>query len=269
MGKGPLGRHSQQPAQYAPEVLHGIPRADSRTALGLRGPLPFSGADLWTGYELSWLAPSGMPQVGVLRIEIPCETPALIESKSLKLYLNSLNQEPFASAEAVARVISDDLSECAGAQTGSAILTLADSRRAGLSELPGASIDDIDAEIESYEVDPDLLRIGEERAEETLRSDLLRSLCPVTGQPDWASLMVRYSGPRIEPASLLRYVVSFRQHQDFHEACVERIFRDVQEHCETETLSVWALYSRRGGLDISPFRSDFESVPEPLRVGRM
>jgi 7-cyano-7-deazaguanine reductase len=269
MGKGPLGRRSEQPQQYAPEVLHAIPRAEARTALGLKGPLPFSGADFWTGYELSWLEPNGSPQVGVLHLVVPCETPALIESKSLKLYLNSLNQEPFASREAVTRVISDDLSRCAGAAVSAEVVSVAACRSAGLDDLPGVSVDGVDAEIDRYEVDPDLLEIGDERADETLSSDLLRSLCPVTGQPDWASLVVRYSGPRISAASLLRYIVSFRQHQDFHEACVERIFRDIQERCETEALSVWALYTRRGGLDISPFRSDFEPVPEALRTARM
>jgi len=269
MAAGPLGRDSRQPTQYAPEVLHAIPRADARTALGLLGALPFSGADLWTGYELSWLQPDGKPQVAVLHLGVPCESPALIESKSLKLYLNSLNQEAFAAPTAVSRVIAEDLARVAGAEVGVRIESVEACTAAGLVALPGERIDDLAVEVAGYEVDAALLAVGDEPVSETLRSDLLRSVCPVTGQPDWASVMIRYRGARIERTSLLRYLISYRQHADFHEACVERMFRDIQDRCETEALSVWALYTRRGGLDIAPFRSDFEAVPDAIRVGRM
>jgi 7-cyano-7-deazaguanine reductase len=273
MDGGPLGngsgQGSRQPAQYAPDILHAIPRSESRTVLGLLGTLPFSGADLWTGYELSWLDPNGKPQVGVLRVRVPCETPALIESKSLKLYLNAMNQEPFATPTAVARVIGEDLSRVAGAEVAVSVLPLTTVAEQGLVALTGESIDALEVEMGTYEVASELLMTAEDRVDETLRSDLVRSVCPVTGQPDWASVMVRYRGPRIDAASLLRYLVSYRQHADFHETCVERMFRDIQDRCDTEALTVWALYTRRGGLDISPFRSDFEPVPEALRLARM
>ena len=261
-----LGREVAYPRHYDPTLLFPIPRAAGRQALPLDGALPFIGHDRWHAYELSWLDPRGKPVVATATLTVPASTPHLIESKSLKLYLNSLNASRFDDGEAVRARIADDLSQAAGGRVGVHF---------GLPPLsgddPAICIDALDVGIDSYgPPDPGLLRAdpGDE-ADETLRSELLKSNCPVTGQPDWATVDIAYRGPRIDRASLLRYLVSFREHAGFHEQCVEQIFVDLLARCGPQRLSVEARYTRRGGLDINPWRATPGAVlPAPGRDPR-
>jgi 7-cyano-7-deazaguanine reductase len=265
----PLGKPAQYRERYDPGLLFAIERAPQRAALGLGDVLPFSGADLWTAYELSWLDPRGKPEVAIARFSVPAGSPRIVESKSLKLYLNAFSQTPFDSAAAVERTIAADLGRAFGA--GVAVEVIGPRTFAGLriDELAGESIDDVAIEVHDYSPRPDFLAASGPAVEEVLVSQLFKSNCPVTGQPDWGSVQVRYRGPRIDRAGLLRYLVSFRQHAAFHEHCVERIFVDVQERCRPEQLTVYARFTRRGGIDINPFRSDWEQPPPPgVRTAR-
>ncbi len=266
----PLGKASDYPERYDPAQLAPVPRNDGRSALELAGSLPFMGEDLWTAYELSWLNGRGKPVVAVAEFRFPCTTPNLVESKSFKLYLNSFNQEPVDSANALRATLERDLSQAAGGPVGVTLHALDAFRRRGLDVLPGTCLDDLDVAIDRYQPSADLLAPDPERGRvaESVHSHLLRSKCPVTGQPDWASVMIDYEGPAISHESLLRYVVSFRQHQDFHEQCVERIFRDLMQQCRPERLTVYARYTRRGGLDINPWRSTHQPEAPAWRLER-
>ena len=255
-----LGREVAYPSHYDAGLLFPIARAAARRELGLDpGALPFAGFDRWQAFELAWLDARGKPQVATATLRVPCDSPNLVESKSLKLYLNSLNDERFADAEALRARIVADLSAAAGAPVAMAFGV------PGISAAgEGESIDAIDIGIDHYDPPrPDFLAASTgEVVEETLRSELLKSNCPVTGQPDWASVSIAYRGPRIDRAGLLRYLCSFRHHAGFHEQCVERIFTDVLARCRPQWLSVEARYTRRGGLDINPWRAT-PGVPEP------
>ena len=260
----PLGRETEYPPTYAPEVLFAVPRNDSRAALGLGDDLPFRGVDIWNAWELTWLGPGKRPVVATAEIRVPATTANLIESKSLKLYLGSFAMTEFRGPAEVRDAILHDLSGCAGGSVDVSLNT--DST---VAVLDGQCIDLLEVECSAWEVDAGLLRAeASEIVEESLHTHLLRSLCPVTAQPDMGSLQVTYAGPRIDPAALLRYIVSFREHNDFHEACVERIFVDISERCCPEKLSVYARYQRRGGIDINPFRSNVESRPDNPRLWR-
>ena len=267
----PLGKMTEYPDVYAPEVLFAIPREKDREKLNLGDELPFSGVDLWTAYELSWLNERGKPVVATAELSFPATSPNIVESKSLKLYFNSLTGMRYASSDALQTLIARDLGEVAGANA-EVRLTLSSEFRPITIGLPdGACIDDQEIEIESYDVNAELLTGSTEDGvivDETLYSRLLKSNCPITNQPDWATLSVRYQGARISRTSLLKYIVSFRNHDGFHEQCVEQIFMDLQRHCEPQALSVYARYTRRGGLDINPFRSNFESPPDNRRLWR-
>lgn len=267
---------SPYPRDYAPSVLVGIPRVEGRAALGLAADLPFSGVDVWHAHELSWLEPRGKPVVATAELRVPASSPNLLESKSLKLYLASWNGVRCASPGDVERTMAADLAQVVGSEPALR-LTLAPAPGAAPAPLvapPGACIDGLDVSIDAYDVRPELLEgaVEEggdvEEVEETLHSHLLRTNCPVTGQPDWATLVVRYHGRRIHPAALLRYLVSYRSHAAFHEHCVERIFVDLRRYCAPRALTVFALYTRRGGIDINPFRSDFEGAPDGARAWR-
>lgn len=226
--------------------------------------------DIWNCYELSWLTPAGKPVVAIGEFSIPADSPNIIESKSFKLYLNSLNQSAFDSREALRAVLQKDLSAAAGAPVGVRLRSLDEVAEEGIGRLPGRCIDELDIAVDGYEQPrPELLRCDAGRiVEEQLYSHLLKSNCPVTGQPDWGTLVVDYQGPALDPASLLAYLVSFRQHQDFHEQCVERIFLDLQRLLQPQALSVYARYVRRGGLDINPYRSLAEVAPDNRRLVR-
>ena len=273
----PLGRTASYPDRYDAGLLFPIPRAPQRQALGIAGALPFLGADLWTAFELSWLNARGKPQVALAQITVPCESVNLIESKSLKLYLGSFNNTCFADAAEVQARLRADLTEAAwrGAtvQTGVGVRLIgADAfDQQGLQELDGLSLDRLDLDCTQYHPAAELLGAAFDEAPvtECLTSQLLRSNCPVTGQPDWGRVQISYFGPQIDQAGLLRYIVSFRNHNGFHEDCVERMFMDIRERCRPHQLAVYARYTRRGGLDINPFRSSSpQALPANVRTAR-
>lgn len=253
----PLGKATEYQNHYAPELLFPIPRQLKRHEIGIAdSALPFVGEDLWNAYELSWLNTKGKPVVAVGTFRVPADSPNLIESKSFKLYLNSFNQSTFASIDSVAQTMTRDLSAAAGRPVDVALQALASAPTAHIGIPAGILLDDLDIACDRYQPSPDLLTTeAGETVEETLYSHLLKSNCLVTGQPDWAMLVIRYRGRPINRAGLLRYIVSFRNHNEFHEQCVERIFSDLRAHCQPEALAVHARYTRRGGLDINPFRS--------------
>ncbi len=260
----PLGKASVTSEHYDPSLLFPIARAEQRRALGIDGALSFVGVDIWNAYELSWLDPRGKPQVAIGEFRVPATSPNIIESKSLKLYLNSYNQTRIESIDAFRERVSDDLSRAAGAPVAVAVTRSEHFAQFGSGELDGESIDDLPIDIDAYgppNADALCVRTNAETVSETLVSNLLKSNCPVTGQPDWASIQIGYTGAAIDRESLLRYLVSFRRHDDFHEQCVERIFTDISEQCAPTALSVYARYTRRGGLDINPWRSSLVAKP--------
>lgn len=266
----PLGKNSAYISQYDANLLFGIARATKWRELGFTADsLPYVGADIWNCYELSWLLPSGKPVVAVAQISVPADSPNIIESKSFKLYLNSFNQSVYSSFAQVQAVLMADLSKVAQAAVQVEIKTLEAITAEGLHQPQGVCIDDLDINLSVYEQPTlEMLVCGTEQVEEQLYSHLLKSNCPVTGQPDWGSVLVHYRGPALDHASLLTYLVSFRQHQDFHEQCVERIFLDLKKCLNPEFLSVSARYVRRGGLDINPYRSTESTPIENLRLAR-
>ncbi len=266
----PLGRHSEYKSEYDASLLFPIPRAPKWQELGLNGDsLPFSGTDTWNGVEVSWLNEKGKPVVMAGAFVLPHNSPHIIESKSFKLYLNSFNQSRFAAAEDVQAIMAKDLSACAGAPVVVQLSTVHGLTEQGLHQAPGECIDDLDVAIDCYTLNSDYLTADAENpVAEVLHSHLLKSNCPVTGQPDWGTLVVEYTGPCLNREGLLKYLCSFRQHQDFHEQCVERIFIDIKRLCQPEQLTVYARYVRRGGLDINPWRSDCGKVDQNLRLAR-
>ncbi len=265
----PLGKPTSYSDKYAPELLYAMPRSDARDALGIEAELPFSGVDTWNAWELTWLDAGRRPQVATAEIRVPADSPKLVESKSLKLYLNAFSMTKLASVRKVEGIIERDLTALVGAPVEVRVSRVIDTEGARPSRLPGTCIDGLDVECDTWDVDPGLLSSNPEWVvREDLYSHLLRSLCPVTGQPDSGSVLVSYRGPRIDRAGLLRYIVSFRQHSDYHEACVERMFHDISERCGIKQLTVCAQYQRRGGIDINPFRSNFEEPPRSLRLWR-
>ena len=259
-----LGKEVTYGGHYDASVLHPIPRADKRLEIGITEPLPFSGVDIWNAYEFSWLDGRGKPKVALIEFRVPVTSPNIIESKSFKLYLNSYMQTRFADTEVMRQQIARDLSLATGAHVSVILVTINAMACVEIDLLEGALIDDLSIDIESYgppnakylEADLGLI------VEETLVSHLLKSNCPVTGQPDWASLQIRYRGPRLDRAGLLRYLISYREHNEFHEQCVERIFMDISHQCSPQRLAVYARYTRRGGLDINPFRAS-SGLPNP------
>lgn len=269
----PLGKPSAYKAEYDASLLFPIPRQPKRTEIGLPEgrPMPFFGVDIWNAYELSWLNPRGKPQVALASFIIPADTPNIVESKSFKLYLNSFNQTKVASPEALQQMLQQDLSEATGGTVQVRLASEADFGKQRMSELDGLLLDRLDIETDIYEPAPHLLRAEQEESpvEETLVSHLLKSNCLVTGQPDWGSVQIRYVGPPIDQESLLKYLISFRNHNEFHEQCVERIFTDVMRQCKPVKLAVYARYTRRGGLDINPFRTNFNTPwPDNRRNAR-
>ena len=257
--ESPLGKNAGYCQEYDPSLLFPIARQLKRDELGLSSPLPFHGADVWTAYELSWLNKKGKPMVAIGEFSFPADTPNIIESKSFKLYLNSLNGTQFGTQVDVKYRLEQDLSQAAGGKVKVVIHPLEREQKVIADMEDGVCLDDQDIEINEYEVNPNLLTTMDQYADECLYSHLLKSNCLVTGQPDWATLVIRYRGQRIDRASLLRYIVSFRNHNEFHEQCVERIFTDIEKHCKPDVLTVYARYVRRGGLDINPYRSNFQS----------
>ena len=272
-----LGKATAYADRYDPVLLFPLPRAPKREEIGIRGALPFMGADLWTGYELSWLNGRGKPQVAIVHLTVPCETPNIIESKSLKLYLNSFNNSRFDDAQSVQECLRADLSEAVWRGSGRRgavgvrLVLPAQFALEQVHELDGLSLDRLDVECSHYTPAPELLRADPEQGvvEEVLVSDLLKSNCLVTSQPDWGSVRIAYAGAPIDQAGLLRYLVSFRNHNEFHEQCVERIYVDIMARCRPTRLSVYARYTRRGGLDINPWRTSHpQAAPANVRTAR-
>lgn len=270
-----LGKASAYLDQYDASLLFALPRQTKRDELGITGTLPFMGADLWTAYELSWLNPRGKPQVALAHITVPCETPCIVESKSFKLYLNSFNNSVFDSLDAVRECMAQDIGAAAwgkeGARVGVRLISPEQFNTQTIQELHGLSLDRLDLDCTQYTPAPQLLTAAfdEQPVTETLTSQLLKSNCLVTGQPDWGSVQISYSGPQIEQGGLLQYIVSFRNHNEFHEQCVERIYTDIMARCKPTQLSVYARYTRRGGLDINPWRTSHpQAAPPNVRTAR-
>lgn len=266
-----LGQKTEYKSQYDASLLQPVPRRLNREGLGIVEDQPFNqGADVWTCYELSWLNPNGLPQVAIADVAIDFKSENLIESKSFKLYLNSFNQTKFASIEEVEQTLTKDLSQCASGQVSVKIHKLADYTNQPIMNFAGECIDEQEIQIDSYAFSNQYLEnVAEgEIVEETLVSHLLKSNCLITSQPDWGSVQIHYIGKQLNREKLLRYLVSFREHNEFHEQCVERIFTDLMQFAKPKKLTVYARYTRRGGLDINPFRSNFESIPANLRMAR-
>lgn len=263
-----LGQETQYPTQYNPKLLCPLPRLQGRQDLGLSEDLPFKGVDIWHNYEASWLNAKGKPQVAIVQLIVPCTSPYLIESKSLKLYFNSLNFSRFERREQYSERVQSDLSAALGSSLGVRLLPV--EFKYDLARLEGTFLDDLDIDCQDYDLNPQLLRSlnPPNIVTEQVYSHLLRSNCPVTNQPDWGSVHIHYTGAAIEHESLLRYIVSFRQHNDFHEQCVERMFCDIMRTFAPQQLTVRAYYTRRGGLDINPYRSNFEQFTLFERLAR-
>jgi 7-cyano-7-deazaguanine reductase len=252
-------------------MLKAIARAQNRTQLGIGDKLPFSGCDIWNSYELTWLNETGKPVAAMAEFHLPATSPNIIESKSLKLYLHSFSTKKFKSQEKLSAILSQELSKVSGAKTNVKVHEITSIKLEPPVNLPGFCIDNTNAKLSIYNYDPDQLSGGIDhtrQAQETLYSHLFQSNCPMTGQPDWASILISYRGSKIKHDHLLAYLVSFREHAEFHEQCVERIFMDIKRYCQPEVLTIYARYTRRGGLDINPFRSDFENPPANLRLLR-
>ena len=262
----PLGKETSYKQQYDAKLLFPILRQEQRQGLGIGETLPFIGNDLWYAYELSWLDKQGKPQVAVGQFLVPCDSPYLVESKSLKLYLNSFNGTKFASVSNVLQTMIRDLSAATGAEVDVQIQLLSDLKTPGeLIHFDGICLDDLPVACDTYHLKPDFLTFASEKVvTETLYSNLLRSHCRKTGQPDWGSVQITYTGREIDKTGLLRYIVSFRNHQGFSEDCAEQIFTDIMQRCAPEELTVEARYTRRGGLDINPIRTNGKTIPQRL-----
>lgn len=266
----PLGEKSQYKTGYDANLLFPIARKDNREKLGIGESLPFFGYDIWNAYELSWLNLKGKPEIAFAEFIFTENSPYIIESKSLKLYLNSFNNSRFDGPQVVRQTITRDLSEACGAPVEVRFFNEQQWQQLGIQKFAATSIDDLDIEINQYTVCPELLQIqGDQVISEKLCSNLLKSNCLVTGQPDWGSIYIEYTGLQIDHESLLRYIISFRNHNEFAEPAVERIFMDISRQCQPKRLIIYGRYTRRGGLDINPIRSNEQiQLPENLRLFR-
>jgi len=256
MKKNPLGLITSYPNKYAPELLFAIPRQDNRSSLGISSEnLPFIGYDLWRAYELSWLNSRGKPIAAIGEFTIPCESPNIVESKSLKLYLNSMNQTQFTDMTTVEKLVAYDLSRLVNTKVNVRLMPVTSHKELEVVEPPGICIDDLDIDVTCYQPSPHFLKSDENRIiSETLYSEVFRSNCPVTFQPDWGTVVINYRGGAIDHAGLLAYLVSFRTHEGFHEDCTEHIFRDLSAHCSMQNLQISINFLRRGGIEINPIR---------------
>lgn len=272
MKKNPLGQSVEFRQDYSPEILFPIARSENRIRLDIdQNALPFFGYDLWNAYEFSWLNNKGKPQCAVLQMKVPVNSKNMVESKSLKLYLNSFNFKSFESKQALLQCLSRDISSCVAEEVYLELYPLNDLKNLGINYMDAYCLDDIDCEVTDFELNPSYLMLSEQsmhRTEEKLCTHLFRSLCPVTNQPDWASVFVHYQGNAFAQEGLLKYLLSFRNHRGFHEDCVERIFCDIEKKLKPEKLSIAAYFTRRGGIDINPFRSNCEHSIEALRLVR-
>lgn len=255
----PLGKKVSYDMLYDPSLLFPVPREKQRRDIAIdENQLPFNGVDIWNAYELSWLNPKGKPQTAIGEFFFPCESPYIVESKSFKLYLNSFYQTPFENIEEIQDILKKDLAKCVHHDIEIKLIPPSHYQTLQLGSLPGTCLDHLDIETDIYKVNPNLLQHSSEIVEEKVYSELLKSNCLGTRQPDWASVYIHYVGPKINHASLLKYIISFRMHNEFGEHCIERIFMDLHKHCKCQKLTVYGRYTRRGGIDLNPFRSNFE-----------
>lgn len=269
MTGAPLGVPTTYPDAYDAALLFPVPRGPQRMEIGLTGTLPFTGADIWTAFELTWLDPHGKPQVAIANFVVPATSMAIVESKSVKLYLGGFAQTRFDGMAEVQTAIERDLAHATGGSVQVKLAAPADFLPARFADLEGDSLNDLPVAIQRYHLTPELLGTDGPVVEETLKTDLFRSLCPITFQPDFASVQIAYRGPAIDRAALLRYLVSYRCHPGFHEHCVERIFVDIMARCRCDSLSVYARFTRRGGVDINPFRTNAgRPAPPNVRTAR-
>ncbi|MCD6526179.1 MAG: NADPH-dependent 7-cyano-7-deazaguanine reductase QueF [Desulfuromonas sp.] len=267
----PLGKATAYPDQYDAALLFPVPRQLKRDEIGVSHPLPFCGEDQWNGYELSWLNSKGKPVVALAVFRFPCTSEFLVESKSFKLYLNSLNQCRFADTQQVTQLLQRDLSAVVGAPMTVELSGVDEIEPWQVQRLSGICLDEIDLDVEYYQLKAELLMGAadpQQIVDETVHSHLLKSNCLITSQPDWASVWIDYRGAKIDHRALLAYLISFRQHNEFHEQCVERIFTDLMRFCQPERLTVYARYTRRGGLDINPWRSTEKGSAPHWRLSR-
>ena len=264
----PLGKEVAHSRRYHPGHLYPVPRQTGRREIGITGPPLFQGADIWNAYEISWLNTRGRPAVAIGRFIFPGDTANLIESKSLKLYLNSLNLERFDSADQVRQTVEKDLSAAAGGDVAVTLTSPGRFEAEVIGKPPGRCVDELDIEVHAYRLNSGALVTEPVSAAESLHSNLLRTNCPVTGQPDWGTVVIRYEGLRIDPEGLLKYIVSYREHTGFHENCTERIFMDILERCAPSRLLVITQFTRRGGLDINPWRANYPAEPVFTRFAR-
>lgn len=262
MLESPLGKKTTYISHYQRDLLFPIPRKVKRDEIRVPDRLPFKGIDIWNAYELSWLNLKGKPVVALGQFILPCDSPNIIESKSLKLYLNSFTHSKFASVEMVSKTIQKDLSDFAGSDFAVTIIPIEQFSENNIKSFSGTCLDEWDIECNDYLVNPAFLHTEKSCVSEILYSNLLKSNCLVTGQPDWGSVQIEYTGKKINAEGLLKYLVSFRNHNEFHEQCVERIFMDIMQYCQPQQLTVYARYTRRGGLDINPFRSTDKNFPD-------
>ncbi|EHR39781.1 NADPH-dependent 7-cyano-7-deazaguanine reductase QueF [Alishewanella jeotgali] len=265
-----LGKITEYVDQYDAALLQAVPRSLGRDAIGLGQQLPFVGQDIWHGYELSWLNSKGKPQVALATFVVPFDSPNLIESKSFKLYLNSFNQSRFADVGQVYQTMQRDLSACAGKTVKVSLHNVSEIMTFQPTWIPGVCLDELDISVDQYQYQPALLALDPARGqvEEKLHSHLLKSNCLITSQPDWASVFIHYRGAALSHEALLKYLISFRSHNEFHEQCVERIYNDIWQLAKPDFLAVYARYTRRGGLDINPLRSSEPYSPPNIRLSR-
>lgn len=264
----PLGRSTTYVETYTPSLLYPIPRTFARNKTGIHEVIPFKGVDIWNAFELSWLNEKGKPEIAIGELIFSCASKNIVESKSLKLYFNSFNQTRFDSIETVQSVIETDLKLVIGDDVIVRLYRLNEFIGKPLEEFNAISLDTIDVEIDTYHVEKNFLQTSNEKVKENLFTTLFKSNCLATGQPDWGAVYIRYEGNQIDHEGLLKYLISFRNHSGFAEHCVEQIYHEIMEQCQPEKLSVYARYTRRGGLDINPFRSNFEDYPSNNRQVR-
>jgi len=266
----PLGKNVNYQSQYNPDLLFAIDRLEKRNELNIGSKLPFIGEDIWNAYEISWLNENGLPQVAIGEFRFNIESENIVESKSLKLYLNSLNQSRFKSLMTVQSLITSDLSRVTNSRVSVHLLNLDEVDT--FSRLKAKNIDKQTIQINEYHYRPEILKVSNKEStlvvQESLSSHLLKSNCLITNQPDWASIIIEYKGQKMCESALLKYIVSFRTHNEFHEQCVERIYMDIMNYCKPEKLTVYARYTRRGGLDINPWRSNHLSTMSNTRLSR-
>lgn len=263
--KSTLGKTTEYITKYNPTLLFPIARAPKRAEINVTSPLPFYGCDIWNAYELSWLNEKGKPQVAIGELIVPCDTPNIVESKSVKLYFNSLNNTRFPDLETVTSTIREDLSKSAGKGIDIRVRLLNDVEDIRTESFSGICIDDLDIATDDYQVNPNLLSTENEEAEEILFSNYFKAICLATGQPDWASIRIQYRGNKLNREGLLKYLISYRNHSEFHEQCIERVYMDILKHCQPNHLTIEARFTRRGGIDINPIRSTEKITPTNRR----